>query len=148
MKDKRGFTLIEILVVIGIFGVIIAFSMTINLSNFTINTFSAEQSKLISVLERARSHAMANMFESKYGFCYDTGDYIIFHDGICDKSLTDETVVANANIASHPSTIFPTKIVFNQLSGNTDSISDIVIHLTDGIKSTDIKINNEGVIKW
>ena len=150
-SSNGGFTLIEILVVIGILTVILAFGMTVNFSAFTSGTLAGEESKIVSVLQRARSHAMANMFESKYGVCYSSNkdSYIIFreNEGICDDTEpTNELIPANTNIAEHADTNFSDfPVVFDQLSGNADNA---IIHITDGTKSEDIEINEKGTINW
>lgn len=141
----KGFTLIEIIVVVAIFTLIIAFSSIIDLSAFKRDIFRAEQSTIVSTLEKARSRSMANMFQSAHGVCYASGNYIIFYDGSCDGTLTDELILANTNIAENPLTTFPTNIIFSQLAGTTTGAT---IHITDGVKSADININNEGAINW
>ena len=62
--------MVEIIVVIGILTVIIAFGMVIDLNVFKGDTFRAEEATIVSILEKARSRAMANMFESPHGVCY------------------------------------------------------------------------------
>ena len=144
MFHQKGFTLIEILVVIAVIGVIISFGMAIDLNTFGSDTFRAEQSTIVSVLERARSRSMSNAFDSAHGVCYIAPDYIIFRNGTCAISATSESIRANTNIAGNPSTILPT-IVFSRLTGNTISTT---FHITNGIKSADIIINDEGTINW
>ena len=143
MTFEKGFTLIEIIVVISIIAIIISFGMTIDLGVFKRDLFKAEQSTIVSVLEKARSRSMANMFESAHGVCYDSGtdNYIIFRD-TCGSAFT-EFIPANANIEI----TFPT-VTFDQLTGNSNSASDIIIHMKDGVKETDITINHEGKIDW
>ncbi len=145
MLNERGFTLIEIIVVIGIVIVIFAFGATTDFSSFTSDTFYGERDKIVSLLEKARSRAMANMFESEYGVCYeeDEDSYVIFQGSTCGLSDAD-LISANVNIAENTDSIFPT-IVFEQVTGNS---SKDIIHITDGIKSADITINNEGAINW
>lgn len=148
-QNQKGLTLIEILVVMAIIGVILSFGMTIDLNAFRGDTFRAEESTIVSALERARSHAMANMFESPYGVCYIAPNYVIFreNDGHCvDGISTNELIPANTNIATasgFPGTFPP--VVFNQLAGTTTGVN---INLTDGVKSAIITINNEGTINW
>ena len=147
--NKKGFTLIEVLVVIGILGMILAFGFVTSLGSFKRNTFQTEQSILVSVLEKARSYSLNNMFESPHGVCYIDPNYVIFKGAVCILSSTNELVLANANIAS--SSDFSTSlspaapIIFSQLTGNTSSTT---IYMTDGIKSAYININNEGTINW
>ena len=135
--------MVEIIVVIGILTVIIAFGMVIDLNVFKGDTFRAEEATIVSILEKARSRAMANMFESPHGVCYISPDYVIFRDGICDKLGTDETVPSNTNITV--SFISATSVIFNQLAGTTTGAT---IRITDGVKIEDIIINNEGRINW
>jgi prepilin-type N-terminal cleavage/methylation domain-containing protein len=143
-NNKKGFTLIEIVIVLTIFCLITSFGLVIDLNTFKTNTFSNEESKVVSILAKARSRAMTNYYNSAHGVCYLAPNYIIFRDGVCDGSGTDETILANVNIASSPATIFPT-FIFSRLTGNTTGAT---IHITDGIKNTDIIINDEGTINW
>ncbi len=101
MKYREGFTLIEIIIVVAILAVIIAFGMTVDFNSFLGDTFLTEQAKIVSILERARSHAMANMYESNYGVCYTAPNYIVFKGSTCTAG---ESIPANTNIASkqHP----------------------------------------------
>jgi len=147
INKNKGLTLIEIIVVIAIFGMIIAFGSIIDLGSFKRNTFLAEQSVLVSVLQKARSHSMNNIFESAHGVCYVSPNYVIFRGRTTclPTGVTDETIPANINIASNSGTIFPSEVIFSQLTGKTTAVT---IHITDGIKSADITINNEGTIDW
>lgn len=141
----KGFTLIEIIIVVGIFTLIIAFASTIDLSAFRRDLFRAEQSTIVSALEKARSRSMTNLFESAHGVCFITPNYIIFraNDGLCDKNApSNELIPANTNITV---TFSQPNIIFSQLAGTT---TDATIHITDGTKSADININYEGTINW
>ena len=145
-ENQNGFTLVEIVVVLSILIVIISFGMMVDFSAFKRDAFLVEQSKIVSILERARSRAMANMFDKDHGVCYITPDYVIFYDGDCDKSDEDEVIPVDPSIATTSNflTAFPT-IVFKRLTGNTTGAA---IHITDGIKNSDITINHEGAINW
>jgi prepilin-type N-terminal cleavage/methylation domain-containing protein len=141
---KQGFTLIETVLVLAILGTIAGLATVVDLNSFKTDTFSGEESKIISVLAKARSRSMTNYYDSASGFCYKDNNYVIFRDGNCDGSGTDETISANINIASNPATVFPT-FIFARLTGKTTGAT---IHITDGIKSADIIINDEGTINW
>lgn len=141
--------MIEIIVVIAILIVIISFGTIIDFSSFTSSTFQNEESKIVSALEQARSHAMANMFQTKFGVCYISPNYIIFRENVAycvDGEATNELIPANTNIASQIDTDFPA-VVFDQLTGNRNTTDD-TIHITNGIKLADITINDEGTINW
>ncbi len=145
MRHQKGFTLIEIIVVMAIIGVITSLAMAADLNIFKRDVLKSEISTIVAVLEKARSRSMSNMFDTNHGVCYLAPDYIIFRGNTCVVgALTNELIPANINIISNPSTVFPA-IIFDRLTGSTTSVT---IHITDGIKSADIIINNEGAINW
>ena len=138
---NKGFSLIEIIVVIGVVALVIGFGVVTDLGAFRQDTFLTEEAKIVSILQKARSRAMANLYDTNHGVCYIAPDYVIFQGSSC---AAGDSIPANIAIASHASTIFPT-IVFTRLSGATTGAT---IHITDGTKSDDIIINNEGTINW
>jgi len=143
-KNNKGFSLIEIVVVLGIFILILAVGLVVNLSFFKSDIFSAERRTIVSSLEKARSRAMTNMYQTPHGFCYIEPNYVIFRGDTCAPASTNEIIGANAEIAEHASTILPT-VVFSQLTGTTTGVT---IHITNGIREADIIINNHGTINW
>ena len=148
MTYQKGFTLIEIIVVLAILTFIVSFGLIIDLNFFKSNILRAEQSVIVSTLEKARSRSVSNMFESAHGFCYVAPNYIVFRDRTTclPVGAADEVIPANTTIASNPLTTFsPGTIIFSQIAGTT---TDATIHITDGLKSADITINNEGTIVW
>jgi len=155
IPSQHGFTLFEILVVIAIVGLILAFGTVANVSLITGDTLRSEQSTIVSLLEKARSRAMANMRDSSqgHGVCFNNGTYVIFHDRTtCTPTTgTDEVVPANSIIAtaSNFSTTFPT-VMFSRLSGRATVMpSGATIILTDGTTTLRaIDINDEGAINW
>ncbi len=140
-NQNKGFTLIEILVVIGIMTFILGFGVVTNLSVFKTDTFQTEEAKIVSLLQKARSRAMSNQYDTNHGICYIAPNYIIFKGNTCTAG---DAIPASVAIASNAGTTFPT-VVFNRLSGTTTGTT---IHITDGVKSADITINNEGTINW
>ncbi len=154
IKMKKGFTLIEILVVVAIMGLLLSVGLITSFDSYRGYSFRSERAVLVSVLEKARSRAMSNIFETKHGVCYIAPNYIIFRGPSCNPSAsTNEIIPGNATISvtgldqSNP-------IVFNQLSGNLYHVppyfptEEIQITVTQDNRSSIIKINNEGTINW
>ncbi|MBP6883686.1 MAG: prepilin-type N-terminal cleavage/methylation domain-containing protein [Candidatus Pacebacteria bacterium] len=145
--NNRGFTFIEILVVLALLTVVLGFGSFVDLSAFRTDTFRAEEYTITAILEKARSRAMANINETPHGVCYIAPNYVIFEGSNC-TAMGSELIPANQNIASLSDfanmSKFP-KFVFTQLSGRTTGAT---IAITDGIKNTSIAINNEGTINW
>src|SRR3989344_5249325 len=79
-KLKGGFTLVEVIVVIAIVGLIFGLGLFMSFDVYRGFSHRSERDVIVSLLERARSHAMANVGQSAWGFCEDAGNnYIIFH---------------------------------------------------------------------
>lgn len=148
-KFEKGFTLIEIIVVMAIFSIIIGAGLLVNINFLKNDILKAEQSTIISALSKARSNSINNIFQNAHGFCYIPPNYIIFRDTPSTRCVagvsTNQLIPANVNIANNPGSSFPDTIIFSQLSGTTTPKS---IHITDGVKSFDITINYEGTIIW
>jgi len=142
----RGFTLLEVLVVMAIFVSLTGLGLIYSIGSFQGNIFRSEQSTIVSVVSKARSRALANYEQSPWGVCYLAPNYVVFKGSVCTPG---ESVEANANIASASqfTSEFPT-IVFTQLSGTS---SGGVIRLRDGVSLTNqstTTINYEGTIIW
>ena len=144
ISPKSGFTLIEVLVVIAILAFIISLGTIFDINSIKLDSFNTERATIVSLLEKARSRSMTNMFQTSHGLCYIAPNYILFRTNCVAGSATNELISANTNIASNPSTTLPI-IIFDQLTGNNTGGT---IHITDGTKSADITINNEGTINW
>lgn len=139
---SSGFTLIEIIVVIAIFGALIALGLFMSMETFRGTLFRSEQDIVVSVLQKARSRAMANMYQTSWGVCYITPDYVIFRGTECTAGLpTNETIPASPASA----VTFSAPIIFSQLSATT--IGGTITLMQDGRTST-IAVNQEGTIGW
>ncbi len=153
---KQGFTLIETLIVLSIFIILIGAGSVISFNSYQGYLFRSERSTMVSVLERARSRAMANYFETAHGVIYNTTshNYILFRAPYVPGNSTNEIIAGNPN-----STIsgFGT-IIFDQLSGDFTPLGSVShdhctaeeqsIHISEGEKESYVCINSEGRINW
>jgi Tfp pilus assembly protein FimT len=156
VKIENGFSIIEMMVVIGILMMIFSFGLAVNLNFYKGYIFRSEQSILVSTLERAQSHAMSNLYATSWGVCYHAPNYVVFRGTQCDPALpTNELIPANQNIAGISNfsslTSFPV-IVWSQLAGTTTTnaapTTNTTIILKDGAKTATTTINFEGRIDW
>jgi len=147
-----GFTLIEIMTVIGLFTIIAGVGMFFDFDNFRAYSFHSERDTLISTLQHARAEAVSSICrgpcdEGKpHGVKILDNKFIIFQgtDYVSADRDYDAIMDANPNMLHGG---LP-EVVFEQLSGDVDTPGDIT--LTDnysGRKST-ISINSEGQILW
>lgn len=138
----RGFTLLEIIVVIAIFSVLITLGLFMSMDTFRGTNHRSEESTVVSLLEKARSRALANIYQTPWGVCYIAPEYVIFRGTSCTALLsTNETIPASV---ANPA-IFSAPIVFSQLSATTTGGTVTIVQ--DERIST-ITINYEGTIDW
>jgi len=152
-KNLSGFSLIEVLIVLGIFAMIMALGLIISFDSYKGYLFRTERGTVVSVLERARSRAMNNYFSTTHGVCYIEPNYIIFRGTTCTTGVsTNELIPAKANVTIIGLTP-AAPVIFDQLTGKllpqlTPVTDEISITMSQDVKTSNIKINNEGTINW
>lgn len=138
----RGFTLIEIIIVVALFSALVSFGLFMSMETYRGTLFRSERSIVVSALEKARSRALANMYQTPWGVCFVAPNYVIFRGTSCAPDLeTNETIPANA---ANPA-IFSAPIVFSQLAATTTGGS---VTLAQDGRTTTITVNYEGAISW
>jgi len=140
---NSGFTLIEILVTMGILGIIFAGSHFISLDSYGIKLLETEHASLISILQKARNRSMNNVFESSHGVHIELNEYVIFRKLPYDPNEnTNEHISRNPNI----SITGINELSFEQLSGEPDITGEIILY--DGTRTKRINIIKGGLIDW
>lgn len=142
----RGFTLIEVLLVIAILAIIFGYTIGAG-SNFYFNqALISERDSLIGLLRNARSRALANINQSSHGIFMSTStnQYIIF-DGPSYASRAVAYDLAFPKSAALTVT-GPAEIVFSSPEG-ASNVSGTII-LSGGAGAASISINSEGGINW
>jgi prepilin-type N-terminal cleavage/methylation domain-containing protein len=146
-STTRGFTLIEISVALGILLMLFSFGLIMSMDAFRGSIFRSEREIIVSLLERARSHSMANIDGSAWGVCYRANKYVLFKGTTCGAPApSDEEFEVNQSVAtdSNFASTFPT-ISFAQLSGQSSAATITVVEAN---RSSSITINHEGTINW
>lgn len=164
IAKQSGFTLIEILIVIGIIAVVAGAGVFIDFDSFRGYSFHSDRDILISALQHARAEAVSNICRGgdcenggkKHGVKILTDKYVIFQGNDYNSRDVDYDAFLDASPATGRSGI--TEVVFAQLSGNASSISSsgdcatlpepLCIILQGGTRSSVITINSEGQILW
>jgi len=137
---QKGFSLIEILVVIGLITLIAAGGYMISIGGFQRYAFSAERDLVLNLLQKTRSRAMNNVLQSPHSLVISDTEYTLFSDdGDTDN---DDIFPRNTSVV-----ISPTTIEFEQLSGNV-VMGAGVINIDQGVQSAQIEVNTNGRISW
>ncbi len=142
-KNNSGFTLIEILIVTAILTLIMGMGLFLSFDFYRGYLLGTERDLVVGVLEKARSRALANMFETSHGVYIDSDKFILFRgNNYTAGASTNEDIPGNSIIQKSGLS----EIVFVGLTGLPVVAGDIT--LEDGAKSKVISINNEGRIEW
>lgn len=156
----KGFTLIEILVVIGLLSVVGGFTMLVSLQSFQSSSFRNQRDQIVSILYRARSRAVNNMclgtscVDGKpHGVHFDaaTKTHTLFQG---ERFFMRDTAIDQVFTPSYAITFGPgsiTDVVFAQLSGDatTTPAGSWALTLVDPMgKTSTITFGTEGQIQW
>lgn len=138
----KGFTLLEILLALGILAAIFAAGLPLLTNVYLGFQLNAESDNLIGVLRKAQSLAFANQNQSAYGVEILENQYVVFKGG----SYATRDPAFDEKFAK-PSGIFISglsEIVFTPLSGVPDRTGNF--NLSNGRQTLSIQINEEGTI--
>lgn len=147
LKQKQGFTLLEILLVVGLF----AFLATVSLPVFTGLIERANLSSTLDLtqeaLMRAQKYAQTQKNNSKWGVFIQEGQIVIFGGDAYNTRATalDEIIVIPTSITLTSTS--DNQVVFEQISGQLSSTSVRFIFQTPTQNSQSISITPDGAIK-
>jgi prepilin-type N-terminal cleavage/methylation domain-containing protein len=147
----RGFTLIEITVVIAIVAVLAGLIAFVDLNNYRGDAFRAELSSLGVALQTARADALNNIDQNRHGVAIHPGGYngyVLFEgDSYATRDAAlDQDIDAAYGVTVAPGS--PSEVVFDQLSGDTHLDADITFIDPNRNITAAISINHEGRISW
>ncbi len=144
-KSGAGFTLFEVLIVLGLFVILAALGLFLSMDLYRGNSLNTEKNMIISILQKARSRAVNNINENQHGVRFESEKYIVFELNDSGNNINLQEFPASDSIKiTDP--VLPTEIIFDQLTGSKASGADIKIE-GQGLERT-ITINNEGRISW
>lgn len=143
-KYLSGFTLIEIIIVLGILAGLGSMGLFISMDFYKSYVFYSEQSIVVSIIQKARNHSMVNVNEATHGVKFESGQYTIFQgENYASRDVAyDEIIPVNPTITRTGIE----EVVFSQLSGDSSISGNIT--MSDGLRSSIISIENEGRINW
>lgn len=153
---KKGFTLIELMVVMGIIGLLVAIATT-NLVGLQQNTYlQSSVSVLIEDIKQQQLKAMSGDTEGRgvnapYGIYFDTSGYVLFHGSTYSPSEPTNLLIELENNVRISNTTFPqSAIVFQKGSGEllnfVDGSNSITLRNVDSNEQKTVQINKYGAI--
>ena len=140
-KSGAGFTLIEMLVSLGIFVMLMSLGLFLSMDFYRGYTFNYEQNLTVALLQAARSQSMSNINQARHGVHFDSNQYVIFQGSVYDPSSSLNRAIPHSQAIE----ISGPDIIFKQLSGNSAGGS---IEIRTGAKTVTISVNSQGRINW
>lgn len=143
--STTGFSMIEMVVTMGIFIFVIGFSFGMGLDTYGRGDLNTERDMLVSLLYKARSRAINNINESAHGLYIDSPNdkYVVFQgsayssgDPLNEEFPFDGSVKLEGL----------NEVVFLPLSGQVPNPGDM--HIKNDAKTYFIEVNGEGGIDW
>ncbi|MDQ3075641.1 MAG: prepilin-type N-terminal cleavage/methylation domain-containing protein [bacterium] len=144
LRLRSGFTLIEILVVLGIVGMVLAIGSMVNFDTYGREILTSEHSSLASVLYKARGMSMNNLYSMPHGVHVEPDSYVIFRGSPYSfTNSNNEVLPRNPNIIITPADF---EVTFAQLSGEPSATGALT--MSDGTRTKTVTIISGGLIDW
>ncbi|MEK7616348.1 MAG: prepilin-type N-terminal cleavage/methylation domain-containing protein [Patescibacteria group bacterium] len=142
-KQRRGFTLIEVLISLSILTILLGLSVPFVLNFYERYQIDSERAKFVSLLRQARTMSLGGEGSADHGM-YISGTQFTVYEGAnyaTRNTAKDQTSERETNV----DITGPTEATFAYLTGTTASQSFI---LDNRVKQNTIHVNTEGTIDW
>ena len=141
---SRAFTILEMLVVFGIFAVIFAVTLPFTIETYRHHILSSETKNIVSVLRRAQGYSLTNSLESSFGVSLQGTQSVIFRGvNYANRIQSYDEIYP---ISGTVTVTGPSEIIFEQVSGRPNTSATIT--LVSEAKTQTVTVNAQGVIDW
>jgi len=152
----KGFTLFEVITVMGIIAIIGGLSVSFGIDTLRAYSFHSDRDLLVAALHHARAAAVGNICQTNsedvctdgrpHGVHVENGKIVMYQT---KTGYTARDASVDAVIDLNPSTTVTgvSDVVFSQLSGDVVTPGDIILTEPSGRISV-ITIGSEGQILW
>lgn len=147
-KKSRGVTFLELIIAVGILGMLLTVIMP-SFLNFRRNSIlNTETQEVITIINKARLSAMSSKGDMKYGVHLESGKIVLFpgttytagasrnEEHILDGVLTLSTITVNGGGSN---------VVFEKITGATSQNATTTLLVTGSTASTTIVIHPTGI---
>ncbi len=132
----RGFTIIELLLVIATLALLSFLSVPVSLNFYRSQLVATSQNELLDALTRAQYNAKLQKADSRYGVYIDTNSFILYKGSVYGEDPSYDEVYIQPDVLSFStsgSTAIQTNdINFLKLTGLTSATGTITITHTNG----------------
>ena len=148
-SHMRGFTMLEIMVVIGMVAIVGGFTLFVSMETFRGTNFYTDRNLLVAALQRARAQSMNNICigtctdGQPHGVHIQPDAYVVFQGSVYDPVSSINQSFSSSGLISKSSV---GDIIFSQLSGTTTATSTTISDQSG--HSSAISISADGQISW
>ena len=155
MRTKRGFVLIELIVVLALFGALIGLSSINLLGSRNSATISSTVDNVTSDLSSQQTKAMSSTTSAggatPYGVRFESTRYILFHGSVYNPSDSTNSVVPLSGGTTFSVINFPNaSIIFasqiGEVVGYNPSASTVTVYQPGNFASKTIVVNQYGIV--
>lgn len=149
-KSKSGFSLIEILIVIGILGMLLSMSFYFFPAFGKRDALEKDVAGLVAMMREARSSSVLSKNASAFGVHLQENKAVLFEgDSYVSGGPNEEVMQFSKKVylSSYSLNMGGSDIVFDRLTGNTSNYGTVTLSLKDNSTSTTITILETGVVK-
>jgi prepilin-type N-terminal cleavage/methylation domain-containing protein len=148
--STRGFTLIEVLITIGIFIILTSIVMSTFFLYRKNQSLSLDTQTVATILRQARSQTLSYKNSSVYGVHFNTTDVVLFAGSSYDPSSpTNESYLLNYSdtIVTVTLTGGGSDVIFQRLTGETSQDGSIVISAPGLSQTKTVTIYKTGLVE-
>jgi prepilin-type N-terminal cleavage/methylation domain-containing protein len=151
-RSQGGFTLIEMVMAIGLMGVLAAFSYPVFGNLFTRSDLDSARSTLVQAIRRAEVNAQSQDGDSiaggtqYWGVDVQSGTITVFRTAsdFTNRVSSDDVTYSYASTV----TINPhTDILFNRVTGYPASVASFTLTIADGTNGS-VSVNGKGMVSY
>jgi len=143
-KNKKGFSLIEIIIVLAIFVLISSVGLFFSFDHLRSQNFVSETRLLVRLLENVRQKSLMNENQNPHGLFLWENSFVLF-EGKKFNLDSETNLFFDRNLAIDIETNFSeSQIIFKNISGGLDTSGNFL--LSDGVRNREISVNQEGSI--
>ena len=140
-RTSRGFTLLEIIIVIGILGIILAVIVSPFASFRQRSILNTETQEMTTLINKARLSSMSSMNDKQYGIHFEAGKIVLFEGITYTEGVeTNEEHLFNTILTLDSITINGggAETVFQKITGSTNqnSTTTLKVIANTGASST------------
>lgn len=149
-KINSGFTLVEMLVAIGILTVVASIGVYFFASLYKKEALEKDTASLVALINQARMLSVSSKDASAFGVHLQNDKAVLFEGFSYVSGGANEKTSGfsgKVQVSSYALAGGGSDIVFDRLTGNTSNSGTIVLSLKDGSASTTVTVLQTGVVQ-